>query len=274
MGFEDSPHPALGDEGAHGMRLTALAAFFLSAALVASVVTSSYGQPEQTGISFSYPYRCGEERRGICLADAFRTGLKVVLVSRQGNCAAKTAETFVDEHAGNDFEATHLTGNEHCLAGEDNKFFGIAVVGIDLSAAHVVVPRKGGSFLSKDLESKARRIASLTYQQVRGLLAVKDVADTPPYTFSVGNVVFSLFQCTDDFLNQDGLPVLVLNDKAFLLQGTCAFKSPFFFFVEEKLHVAYWATVECCGCGDSNFFVYDLSGEAPKEVYHNSDFSD
>ncbi len=79
---------------------------------------------------------------------------------------------------------------------------------------------------------------------------------------------------SDEFLNQDGLPVLVLKDNAFLLEGSCAFRSPFFFSVKEKLHVSYWATVACCGCGDLNFFVYDLSGESPKLVYDNSHFSD
>jgi len=244
----------------------------------------SYGEPlEQSGISFSIFYPCHTEEddqkmQGFCVADSFEKGLNVVLVCEQGGCSAKTADRFMDEDwpGGHEVKATRLTGTENCFAVDDiTKLSPIAVVGVDPSAVRVVEPKTDESPLSKEIESRARKIASSEYQRnfrnPEG--SVVDVADSPPDVFSVGNTAFLLFKCSDEFYNQDGLPVLVLNNDAFLLEGACAVRSPFFFSVKEKLYVAYWATVACCGCGDSNFFVYDLSGESPKLVCHNSDFS-
>jgi hypothetical protein len=197
----------------------------------------------------------------------------VVLVSRKANCSAQTGETFTcDAHE--PFKATHLTGTENCFAQDGKKIYLVAVFGVDPSAVHEVEPKTDKSPLSKKLELKARKIASSAYQDLTPPdHPVRDVADSPPDAFSVGNTSFLLLKCTDEFLNQDGLPVLVHNSKAFLLEGSCAV-SPFFFSVKEKLYVSYWATVACCGCGDSNFFVYDLSGKSPIPVYYNSNFSD
>jgi hypothetical protein len=265
------------------MRVVGLAVLCLFAAVLSALGSYSYGEPaRQTGISFSFPYNCSNERQGtgrhtkkFCLADSLQAGLNVVLVGDKGNCSAKTADTFTDEHAGREFEATHLTGTGNCLTEGNKKGFHVAVVGVDPSVVHVVEPRNDKSPLPEDIELKARKVASSGYQKLEAGRPRKwDVADSPPDVFSVGNVAFLLFQCTDEFLNQDGLPVLVLNDNAFLLEGACASRPPFFFSVKEKLHLAYWATVVCCGCGDSNFFAYDLSGELPTLVYRNSDFSD
>lgn len=261
------------------MRLTGLAVLCLVALLLSALGTYSYGEPaEQRDISFAFPYGCSKGENGNCLADSFEAGLNVVLVSKKVNCSAKTADRFMHEHAGNEFEATRLIRTENCLIekiAQDDKGFIIAVIGADPSAVRVVEAKNDKSLLPKDMELKARKIASLGYKRLKGSQFVRwDVAESPPDVFGVGDTAFLLFQCTDGFLNQDGLPVLVLKKNAFLLKGACAFRSPFFFSIKEKLHVAYWATVSCCGCGDSNFFVYDLSGESPMQVYQSSAFSD
>ncbi len=255
--------------------------------LLALVLTApgSYaeGRPvEGTGISFSLPFSCGGEagdkrkaNEVICLADSFKAGLNVVLVSGKARCTGKTAGTFVNEHLGHEFDATYLTGTAECLTEVDNTWYEIAVVGVALSGVHVVEARNDKSPLSQEMEAKARKVAKTGYKALSAPGEhVKDVADSAPEVFRAGDAAFLLFKCTDEFLNQDGLPVLVLNNNAFLLEGSCAFRSPFFFTVNNKLHVSYGATVACCGCGDSNLFVYDLSGESPELVYQNSDFSD
>jgi hypothetical protein len=265
------------------MRLINLAVFSSVAVLLSGLGCYSNDEPvKQPGISFSVPYRCNHLKTihrktvsdRICLSDSFEPELNVVLVNKEGNCSTKTVDTFTDEHAGFEFKATRLKGIEGCLTESHKKGFRIAVVGMDPSAVRVVEPKTDESPLSKEIQSGARKVASLAYQEMRGTTEVRDVADSPPEVFSVGRTAFLLFKCTDEFLNQDGLPVLILNNNAFVLEGSCAFRSPFFFSVNGKLHVAYWATVACCGCGDSQFFVYDLSGESPKLVYRNSNFSD
>jgi hypothetical protein len=254
----------------------------LFALLLSALGSFAYGESvEKSDISFSFPYRCSSEESNeskrsdsVCLADSFEAKLNVILVSKKGNCCTETADTFKDEHASYEFKATHLTRIGNCLTEDDQKRFSVAVVGIGPSEVHVIEPKTDKSALSEDIELKARKIASSAYQEIRAIQEVRDVADSPPDVFSVGNTAFLLFKCTDTFLNQDGLPILVLKNNAFLLEGSCAFRSPFFFSVKKKLYVSYWATVACCGCGDSNFFVYDLSGESPKLVYKNSNFSD
>ena len=258
------------------MRMLGIAALSSVVALISGLGPFSQGEAVKgPGISFSLPYKCSKDEKteaeSLCLADSFKAGLKVALVSKKGNCIATTAGNFTDERLGSGFKVTRLTGAENCLNGAEPD---VALIGIDPSAIHVVEPKNDKSALSKDMELKARKIASAAYKEMRNPDSVADVADSPPDVFSVGNTAFLLFKCTEDFFNQDGLPVLVLKDKAFLLGGACALKSPFFFSVKEKLHVAYWATVSCCGCGDSNFFIYDVSVESPKLVYQNSDFSD
>jgi hypothetical protein len=259
------------------MRVAGIAV--LSSLVVLLTGLGSYSQPsEKPEISFSLAYKCDTEENGektlpFCLADSFDKELNVVLVSKIGKCRAKTGDNFDDQYASNKFKATGLTGTEDCLNGEDRTV--VAIIGTNPSTVDVVEPNTDKSLLTKDMELKAREIARSRYQALRDSDNPSvDVADSPPDVFSAGNAAFLLFRSTEEFLNQDGLPVLVLNSNAFLLQGTCAFGPPFFFTVKEKLHVAYWATVACCGCGDSNFFIYDVSGASPKLVYHNSDFSD
>jgi hypothetical protein len=259
------------------MRALGIVVLSSFAALLSGLGSYSYAESfEKPDISFSLAYKCGTEENGkepqtFCLADSFKKGLDVVLVSQKTCCRAKTAETFTDEFSDVEFEASRLIGTENCLNGEG---FDVAIIGIDLSAVHVVQPKKDKSALSKDMEAKARQIAAAAYRKIKIDQSVPDVAASPPDVFSVGNVAFLLFKSTADILNQDGLPVLILKNEAFLLEGACASKAPFFFTVKGKLHLAYWATVSCCGCGDSNFLVYDVAGESPKLAYQNNKFSD
>jgi len=252
---------------------------FSFAALLSGLGCYSYGEYAEPIFVFSLAYQCGAEENGkktetLCLADSFKKELDVVLVTAKSHCSARTGDTFADELAtgGQEFKATHLKGTENCHL-EDK--FSVAVVGVNPSRVNFVDATSDKSPLSKEVELKAREVARSGYQNLAESADPEvNVADSPPDLFRVGNTAFLLFRSTEEFLNEDGLPVLVLNDNAFLLQGTCAFGPPFFFTVKEKLHVSYWATVSCCGCGDSNFFVYDVSGESPKLVYKNSDFSD
>jgi len=259
------------------MRKKAAVILFLSVSVLLVFGSGVYADPvADSEISFSLPFDCYMEEP-YCLAGSFKAGLNVVLVGKSGICKARTGLTFTyEQHAG--FRATRVLGTAECPVFKDEtpfKEYRVAVVGADPAEVRVVEPKTDESLLSKEIASKARKIAGSEYHRnfrnPEG--SVTDVADSPPDVFSVGNTAFLLFKCTDEFFNQDGLPVLVLNNNAFLLEGSCAFRSPFFFYVKERLYVSYWATVACCGCGDSNFFVYDLSGGSPKLVCHNSDFS-
>jgi hypothetical protein len=261
------------------MRTLGIAALASILALLNGLGSYSYSESmDKPEISFSLAYNnCvgvenSDKTPPFCLGNSFDKELKVVLVSKTGKCRVKTSTKFKEKNPvmNFEFEATHLTDMEDCFIGE---YTVVAVIGVDPSAVEVVEPKTEKASLAKDMELKAHKIAGAAYREMRNPDSVADVADSPPDVFSVGETAFLLFKCTDDFFNQDGLPVLVLKDKAFLLEGACALK-PFFFSVNGKLHVAYWATVACCGCGDSNFFIYDVSGESPKLVYHNSDFSD
>jgi hypothetical protein len=260
------------------MRAMAAIILCLSASVLLLCGSGVYADPvADSEVSFSMPFDCDMEEP-YCLADSFKSGLNVVLVGKKGICKARSGQTFTYELPAGDLKATRVLGTAECPVPKDEaplKEYRVAVVGADPAAVRVAEPKTDGSPLPKEIESKARKIARSEYQRnfrdSEG--SVADVADSPPDVFSVGNTAFLLFKCSDEFYNQDGLPVLVLNNNAFLLKGSCAIRSPCFFSVNEKLYVAYSATVACCGCGDVNFFVYDLSGESPKLVYHNGDFS-
>ena len=68
----------------------------------------------------------------------------------------------------------------------------------------------------------------------------------------------------------DGLVLLFFNNEFFELKGGCTTK-PVFFFVNDKLHLAY--DENGCGSGRLIFFVYDLSDGSPRIVYANADLS-
>jgi hypothetical protein len=259
------------------MRLKTLALLSSMTVLLSGFGTYSWGESaEEDRISFSLAYMAttgeNDENTQPCLADSHTSGLKVVLLSKDVKCSAKTGETF-SEVLSNEFKATRLEGTEKCLIKDVKRDIEVAVVGVDSSVVRAITSKKNETPLSKEVESKARKIASSEYKQKFKNLegSPVDVADSPPDVFSVGNTAFLLFESTGG--EYAGLPVMVLKNKAFLLEGRCASDPPFFFSVKEKLYVSYVATVSCCGCGDSNFFVYDVSGKSPKLVYWNSNFS-
>jgi hypothetical protein len=256
------------------MRLITLALLSSFALLLSGLGSYSWAEfAEKSQISFSLAYKCSTQEndnnrpplsrsssrssRTFCLADSLKSGLDVVLVSKDTKCSAKTGETFT-EVLSNEFKATRLKGTEKCLIGD------IAVLGVDASVVRVIEPKTDESFLSAEIKLKARKFASSEYDV--------EVADSSPDVFGVGNTAFLLFE-PSEVSPLYGLPVLVLNNNVFSFKGLCASKPPFFFSVKEKLYVSYWATVACCGCGDLNYFVYDVSGKSPKLVYRNSNFS-
>ena len=82
------------------MRLIALALLSSVAVLVSGFGTYSWGEfAEEHRISFSlaYKYATGEndEKTQPCLTDSHTSGLKVVLLSKDGKCSAKTGKTFI-----------------------------------------------------------------------------------------------------------------------------------------------------------------------------------
>jgi hypothetical protein len=253
------------------MRLITLAVLSSFALLLSTLGSSSWGEPvKQPEISFSLAYYCSSDKEGkirqfenFYLADSLEKGLNVVLVSKKGSCSGKTGDRFTEKYEpepGDEFERTitRLTGKENCPGADGKDSSRIAIVGVDSSEAHIVEPKNDKSLLSKDMESKARKIASAAYRAE----GFPDAADFAPDVFIVGKTALLLFKSTDESLNGDGLPVIVFNNNAFELDGTCAW-SPFFLSVKEKIYLAYWATVGCC-CGQNLLLVYDLSGESPK----------
>jgi hypothetical protein len=268
------------------MRLITLALLSSMTVLLSGFGTYSGGEiAEEHQISFSlaYKYTTGEngENTQPCLADSHTSGLKVVLLSKDAKCSATTGKTFIPNWGGADaFKATRLKGTEKCLTvfrdgpnGSLRETTRVAVLGVDASVVRAIKSKKDETPLSEEIESKARKIASSAYQKSfrnsKGLAV--DVADSPPDVFGVGNTAFLLFECTGG--EYAGLPVMVLKNKAFLLEGSCVSNPPFFFSVKENLYVSYWATCGCCGCGASVFFVYDVSGKSPKQVYSNGNFA-
>ena len=93
-------------------------------------------------------------------------------------------------------------------------------MGVDPSRVNVVDSTSDKSPLSKGVELKAREVARLGY---RNLAESADpdvnVADSSPDLFRVGNAAFLLFRSTEEFLNQDGLPVLVLKQQCLSIAG-------------------------------------------------------
>ena len=257
---------------------------FLCLSAIFSASSNACAEPAtQSGISFSVPFNCDQEGdEGLSLADSFKPDLKVVLLSEGSSCALKTGRSFTYSHPARDFSATHLLDHKKCSTGGDEDIFGkflIAAVGADPSTV-AVAPRDDEFIIPKHLELKARLLAKSptsdpSKPEPRSGVH-KAIANSSPRVIPVKGATLLIFQCVyrpsgEDEL-YDGPPVVVMNNDVFRLSGACL-GTPLFFLVKEKLYLTYSATVFCCGCGDTNFLVYDLSGKAPEEVYWNSNFS-
>ena len=195
-----------------------------------------------------------------CLPNSFDKELNVVLVSNTSKCGAKTGDNFDDKEK--EFKATRLNQPEGCSRLER---YTLAIIGTDPSSVDVVEPKTDKTSLTKDMEMKARDIARSRDKSVY-MPSDLDISDSPPDIFNVGNISFLFLKFTEEFY--DGLPVIILNNNAFNLEGYRA-NSPFFFSVKEKLYVSCWAQEGCC---DYDFYVYNVSGESPKQVYFHSSF--
>ncbi len=244
----------------------------LFALLLNPLGSFSWAEPlKKPSISFSLAYYSSPDTGKIpqfedfYLAHSFEKGINVILVGQKGHCSGKTGDTFTQlEGDGPDDELetltrTRLTGKANCIAADNKETSRIAVVGADPSEVHILEAKKNNR-LSKDMESKARKLASAAYRTG----GFPNIANSAPDVLGIGKTALLLFKSTDESLNFDGLPVIIFNDNAFELDGTCAW-SPFFLYVKERLYLAYWAMAGPCCCNPL-LLVYDLSGESPKPV--------
>ena len=152
-------------------------------------------------------------------------------------------------------------------------------MGVEPGAVLLLSTEKDKSPVSKEMELKAREIAA---PKIKGPRRLSDMirmpiglSDTRPEALRAGNITLLTFELAADGKPwQPGPTVMVTGGQVYLLEGACTYGEPKFFSVNNRLHGTYGATVFCCGCGDSNFFVYDLSSGTPKMVYQDSFFSD
>lgn len=239
------------------------------------------GNPE---ISFSFPFDCktGDGKRTRCLTDAFKLGRSVALLDKTGICGARTADTFKFDNMNDNLEATRLTGTDECFAAKDDEGlftgFRIAIVGVDPAVVRLISVEKEASPITKEIELKARELAAPRIEEPQkvsdGSRVPVGLSDAPPKVIRTENVTLLTFE-----LQAQGEPwepgpiVLLMDDKMFLLEGACTYGKPILFSVNGRLHLTYHSTVHCCGCGDSNSFVYDLSSGTPKKVYQDSTFA-
>ncbi len=257
-------------------------------AMTCAAFGSALTVSEPATVSFSVPFPCDDARgRGsLCLADKFETSRQVVLINETEICRAKTSETFVEDYPnGKADTATRLMDSEKCFSKKpgirERWSFRVAVVGVFPEGVRLISPDSDQSPVAKDLESKARRLAApLKYlkedpQESFSKTKISyGLSDAPPRALRTGNIALLIFGLQQEGSEAgDGPIVLTTNSEVFLLVGSCA-HGPFFFSVNERLYLAYSATVSCFDCGDTQLFVYDLSASSPKLVYHNDKFSD
>jgi hypothetical protein len=207
------------------------------------------------------------------------------LVGKGGVCGARTAGSL-DDNDSEDTRArrTRITGADPCLSIIDNEKvvadrFGIALVGDAALRVRPVTSKADADALSGAWGARARRLAEKIFQGNGQEQPVKDgigtaLADAKPKVLKAAGVTVAIFDLQIDRMPwEPGPTVLMTKTGAFLLQGACTY-GHMFFFVNDRLHLTYRGTVHCCGCGDINFFVYDVSDDTPAVVYHNAEFSD
>ncbi len=241
----------------------------------------AYGHPAaKPKIRFSVPYDCETDRgdRTRCLSNAFEPGLSVVLINEERVCGAKTADAFT-EKLYRDFRATRLTGTDECIAVKDSETdFDIAIIGAETGAVHMVSVKKDEAPAPKQMELTARKLAVPRIEEpqrlIDGTRVSVGLSDAQPKVLRTENVTLLIFQLQEDGKPSEPGPTVALMDGGiFRLEGACTYGEPTFFFVNDKLHLTYAATVGCCGCGNLNFFVYNLSSGTPRQVYRNDTFS-
>ncbi|MFC1835798.1 hypothetical protein ACFL2Q_13900 [Thermodesulfobacteriota bacterium] len=253
------------------------------------------GEPvKKAGVSFSIPHFWGPEgeaRTRLCLTDYFEPGLDVVLIDETGTCEAKTGESFTTRipfpfgsPLDTPVKVTPLTGSKECLGQKAKeipfKDFTIAIIGAAPGAIRLVSAKEDKSRGPQDKERRARQFVKSRKpdpcSSKEGLVGpLFPIADSPPRVLRFENIALLEFRM-DVFKKgseDNGPPAVYMKDGIFQLCGACTGSSMLFFTLNDRLHLAYQATIDCCRCGDSNFFIYDLSGGSPKKVYWNSDFS-
>lgn len=257
---------------------------FLAVMIVSPI---AQGEPvAKHDISFSIPFLCRgtEGRWKDCLSDEFKAGLSVVLVGLTGNCSATTADSFTWENELNyqEFQVTRVVGSGECFTpGVETEIgrFDIAVVGADLTAVRVIPPRKDKSPVPETTGLEARKLADSYIKLNFKGSNHPSISDAQPTVLRAENVTLLTFElrATDETgtIPWEPGPTVALTDSGvFLLEGTCTYGTPIFFSVNDRLYLAYDVTIGCCGCGNSFFFIYDLSSGTPKKVYENGKFAD
>ena len=221
----------------------------------------AHGEPaSQPTISFAAPVNFPDKGTGYLLG-SFKAGLTVTLITNTEICRAKTGTTFSFEHSGPGdlIEATRVVGIEECKPSK------IAVVGVDPTRVSPIQPQDGQFLIPRDVELRARRFVEREGSDPESWYSV---TGSRPEVLMVERFTYLRFHLKGE--ESDGPALLFFNNEFFELKGGCTTK-PVFFFVNDKLHLAY--TENGCGSGRLIFFVYDLSDGSPRIVYANGELS-
>ncbi|MEW6530751.1 MAG: hypothetical protein AB1473_07945 [Thermodesulfobacteriota bacterium] len=197
------------------------------------------------------------------LRDSFEAGRNVVLVRKEGICAARITGpcTYCDNYG------LHK-GSQFAVAEDCQQGFNVAIVGVDRTAVHVLSPQEDKSPLPKDVELEARRLLSTSLGRLDG---PAKVLDEPPRALRVKHDILLLFVKYEVLKSgrikdrEDGAhqaPVLIMDNNVFPLPFTYGH---IFFSVDGKLHLA--CTVAGPLAARTYRKLYDLSGETPRKVY-------
>lgn len=229
---------------------------------ILSCNAGAHGEPAcQPTISFAAPGNIANKGTGYLLG-SFKAGLTVSLITETGICRAKTGATFSYEHMGPDdlIEATTVVGIEECP-----KPATIAIVGVDPTRVRLIQPKDGQFLIPRDVELRARRLVEREGSDPESWYSV---TGSRPEVLMVEGFMYLRFQLKGE--ENHGPALLFFNDEFFELEGGCTSR-PVFFFVNDKLHLAY--AENGCGSGQLMFVVYDLSDGSPRIVYTNADLS-
>ena len=244
--------------------MRAMIAVVLCLGAILSSNMGAHAEPySQSTVPFAAPGNIANKGTGYLLG-SFKAGLTVTLITETGICRAKTGATFSFEHMGPDdlIEATRVVGVEECP-----KPATIAIVGVDPTRVRPIQPQDGQFLIPRDVELRARRLVERKGSDPESPWGV---SDSRPEVLKVERFTLLRFHLKGKGEEKHGLVLLFFNNEFFELEGWCTTK-PVFFFVNDKLHLAY--AEGGCGSGELIFFVYDLSDGSPKIVYANADLS-